>query len=278
MATKTKTKKEEDNSSVESPLDVDLEGIIYSFTVEKKETVKETQEQTQINPDDGTEETISVTKEVEKLIPYQCIIRQPTRRELEEAELEYSIEMSKCIKRGILTKAMLAKKYSDTGGLLAEDDAKFLANKYVEYGSTVNEFQKLQLKSKMSPQEEARAQELSGLILSSRKEIIDMETTYASLFNHTADARAQNKSISWYMLHLTSIRREGDDHDTPLFKGEDFAEKTEHYYLMEEEGDEIYDMVSRKLAAFISYWYYSAGSVSSEDFEGLNSDIEDGVV
>ena len=100
--TKTKTKKEEDQSS--------LDKIIYSFTVEKKETVKETEEQTQEGKD-GKKETVSITKEVEKLIPYQCIIRSPSRREMEEAELEYSIEMSKCIKRGILTKAMLAKKY-----------------------------------------------------------------------------------------------------------------------------------------------------------------------
>ena len=135
--TKTKTKKEEDQSS--------LDKIIYSFTVEKKETVKETEEQTQEGKD-GKKETVSITKEVEKLIPYQCIIRSPSRREMEEAELEYSIEMSKCIKRGILTKAMLAKKYSDTGGLLAEDDAKFLANKYVDYSSLTNEYQKLQLK------------------------------------------------------------------------------------------------------------------------------------
>ena len=275
MATKTK-KKTKTTEDTTSPLAVDLDKIIYSFTVEKKEIVKETQKKTQINPDDGKEEIISVTKDIEKLIPYHCVIRQPNRRELEEAELEYSIEMSKCIKRGILTKAMLAKKYSDSGGLLAEEDAKFLAQRYVDYGSLVNEFQKLQLKKKLDDKEQTRSDELGGQIMELRKQIIDMETTYASLFNHTADSRAQNKAISWYMLHLTDIRRDSDGELFPLFEGETFEEKTEEYYDMEEAGHEIYDMVSAKLTAFISFWYYSAGSVSEADFEKLNEDIEEG--
>ena len=58
------------------------------------------------------------------------ILKEPNRRQIEEADMEYSIEMSQCVKRGILTKAMLAKKYSDSGGLLAEQDAKNLSKKY----------------------------------------------------------------------------------------------------------------------------------------------------
>ena len=50
-------------------------------------------------------------------MPVPIKIKRPSRRELEEAELEYSVEMSRCVKKGILTKAMLYKKYSDTGGV-----------------------------------------------------------------------------------------------------------------------------------------------------------------
>ena len=68
-------------------------------------------------------------------------------RQIEEAELEFSVEMSNCIKKGILTKAMLAKKYSDTGGLLAEEDAKALTKMYVKYGELSQESEKIQIKS-----------------------------------------------------------------------------------------------------------------------------------
>ena len=93
---------------------------VYSFTVDKVEKVKVTETEERKN-EDGTTEEVEVTKEVEEPVPYRVIIKQPNRREMEEAELEYSIEMSKCIKQGILTKAMLSKKYSDSGGLMAEE-------------------------------------------------------------------------------------------------------------------------------------------------------------
>jgi len=53
---------------------------------------------------------------VAEVEPVRVILKEPNRRQIEEADMEYSIEMSQCVKRGILTKAMLAKKYSDTGG------------------------------------------------------------------------------------------------------------------------------------------------------------------
>ena len=42
---------------------------------------------------------------------------------------------------------MLAKKYSDTGGLLAEEDAKALTKMYVKYGELSQESEKIQIKS-----------------------------------------------------------------------------------------------------------------------------------
>ena len=72
--------------------------------------------------------------------PFTIGIKEPTRRELEEADMEFSIEMSNCIKKGILTKAMLAKKYSDTGGLLAESDANKLVDLYAELADCEAEY------------------------------------------------------------------------------------------------------------------------------------------
>ena len=86
---------------------------IYSFTAEKEETVQQT-ETKEVAGKDGKKETVSITKDVVEKVPYRIILKQPNRRQIEEAELEYSVEMSNCIRKGILTKAMLAKKYSDT--------------------------------------------------------------------------------------------------------------------------------------------------------------------
>lgn len=252
---------------------------IYSFTFEKEEKVKRTETQTVKNPETGEDEEVSITKEVNQDIPYRVIMKQPTRREIEEAELEFSVEMSNCIKKGILTKAMLAKKYSDTGGLLAEEDAKNLTKMYIRYGEISQENEKLNAKvSSLSDKEKKKMNDIAGEIALLRKDIINIETSYANLFNHTADVRAENKVIQWYILNLTNIQKEDEDESKPLFEGSSFEQKLSSYYEMEEEGDELYDIVGGKIAALYSFWYYSSGAVIRADFEKLDRDIEEGAV
>jgi hypothetical protein len=246
---------------------------IYSFTFEKKEKNKQTETKTVKNQDTGEDEEVSITKEIEESVPYRVVMKKPSRRQIEEAELEFSVEMSKCIKNGILTKAMLAKKYSDTGGLLAEEDAKSLTNMYIKYGEMSNEIEKLQI----SPESEKfknKIGALAGDIALTRKDIINIETSYANLFNHTADMRAENKVIQWYILNLTHIQKGDEDTIDPLFPGKTFDHKLQVFYDMEEEGDEIYDIIGGKVAALFSFWYYSSGSASSGELASLSEDID----
>ena len=125
-----------------------------------------------------------------------------------------------------------------------------------------------------------KLKEITTDLASTRKVIIDLETNYSSLFNHTADSKAQNKAIMWYLVNLTSIKKDDDD-DTmlePLFKGDSFDEKRDYYYDLEEDGqDEIFNLVNNKLTTLLSFWYFST-SATKEDFEKLESDIESGNV
>jgi len=251
---------------------------IYSFTFEKEEKVKRTETKKVTNPETQEEEEVSVTKEVVDQVAYRIIMKQPTRRQIEEAELEFSVEMSNCIKKGILTKAMLAKKYSDTGGLLAEEDAKALTKMYVRYGELSQESEKTQIKSIQTEEDKARLEEIAGEIAVLKKDIINVETSYSNLFNHTADVRAENKVIQWYILNLTFLQKEDAANSTPLFAGNDFEQKLQTYYELEENGDSLYDLVGGKIAALYSFWYYSSGVVSRADFEQLDQDIEEGNV
>ena len=251
---------------------------IYSFVFEKEHKSKHTETKKVKNEETGAEEEVSVTKDVSEQVPYRLVMKQPTRRQIEEAELEFSVEMSSCIKKGILTKAMLAKKYSDTGGLLAEEDAKALTEMYIKYGQLTQENEKLQIKSVKSEKDTGRMNDIAGEIAILRKDIINVETSYSNLFNHTADIRAENKVIQWYILNLTFIQKNEEEDMSPLFDGVNFEQKLQVYYEMEEDGNELYDLVGGKIAALYSFWYYSSGVVSREDFDKLDKDIEEGNV
>ena len=106
---------------------------LYTFTLETEKEVEKTHTRT----NKKTGEKTTVTKKVTEKIPVDVKIKRPSRREMEDAELEYSVEMSRCVKKGILTKAMLYKKYSDTGGVFSESDAQ-------DYGKLFKEVLNLQ--------------------------------------------------------------------------------------------------------------------------------------
>ncbi len=159
----TKTNKEIYRFTVFQNIDEEKEvDVEKEIEVEKEVEVEKTRKK-----DDGTEEKYK-DKEKRKVKEKQIVkekrtetikqehvfvIKQPTRRQMEEADMEYSIEMSKCVKQGVLTKAMLMNKYTDTGGMLSEEDANRLAAMYGKLGEMQTEFTQLNLKAKNASNE-----------------------------------------------------------------------------------------------------------------------------
>ena len=198
---------------------------LYSFSLDEEKEVEKTS--TRKNKKTGEETT--VTKKVKEKVPVVIKIKRPSRRELEDAELEYSVEMSRCVKKGILTKAMLYKKYSDTGGVFSEDDAKDYGVLYKEVLDLQNEYVRLDMIDKKTDDQKEKLEKIKKTLAESRRKIIETETSMQSLFDHTADTKAQNRLLLWYTLMLTNIQREKDEQPENYFKGKNFEDKLEDY-------------------------------------------------
>ena len=250
---------------------------IYSFTVDDTREVKEKSVEKRKN-EEGIEEEIEVSKTVKKAVPFEFILKDPSRRELEEADMEFSIEMSRCIKKGILTKAMLAKKYSDTGGLLSEGDANRLVDLYSELADLEADYARRTIKNRDSKKLSAKVKEeldvLTAKLAIARRDIVELESSYQSVFNHTADVKAQNRIILWYIVHLTYFKQQDSKEEPkPFFDGSSFEDKVDHYYLKEEKDNPLFNAVAGKLASLLSYWYFS-NNTSKEQFDKILDDID----
>ena len=252
---------------------------IYSFQVKDIKEIDEKSKEKRKNKE-GVEEEIEITKKVKKEIPFEIIIKEPTRRELEEADMEYSIEMSRCIKKGILTKAMLAKKYSDTGGLLSENDASRLVELYGELAELEGEYTQKTLKNrdvkKLPPEIKEKINKLAAKVAIARRDIVTLESSYQNLFSHTADTKAQNRIILWYISHLTYYTCEELDVKDPIemFIGDTFEQKVDSYYEKDEEENSLFQLVAGKLASILSFWYFS-NQPDKKDFDKIINEIDD---
>ena len=215
---------------------------LYKFTLDEEREIEKSH--TRKNKKTGEETT--VTKKVKEKKPVEIKIKRPSRRELEDAELEYSVEMSRCVKRGILTKAMLYKKYSDTGGVWSEEDAKDYGKLYREVFDVQNEYARLEVVEKKTDKQKKRL-----------------------------DIKAQNRLLLWYTLMLTHVQREDDEEPIPYFDGEDFDTKIEDYYIKEDEASDFYGEVVKKVTTILAFWFFNQAS-SPDEFNNLIEQMEKG--
>lgn len=242
---------------------------LYSFSVDR-EVEKEV---STTKKDKKTGEEIKVTKKVKEVEPLAIKLKKPSRRELEDAELEFSVEMSKCIKKGILTKAMLAKKYSDTGGLMSEDDATALIDNYKKIFELQSEYSRLEIVQNKTEKQTKRVEEIAGELQVVRRSVVETESNYQALFDHTADVKAQNRLILWYVVMLTYFQGTEDENPKPYFGAGDFEDKLEEYYKKEESDDSLYFLIAKKAATILAFWFFNQAS-DKDSFDDLMNRVE----
>ena len=244
---------------------------LYSFSLDREEEVeKETSKK-----DKKTGDVIKKIKKVKEKVPYTIRLKRPSRRELEEAELEYSVEMSKCVKKGILTRAMLFKKYSDTGGMYTDDESENYGKIYKDLLTLQNEYVRMDSVEKPTEKQKEKLEKIKDDLAASKKKLVEFESNMHSLFDHTADTKAQNKLLLWYTLMLTHIQSESDEDPTPYFEGDTFEQKTKDYYDKEDRSDEFYQQIVKKVTTILAFWFFNQAS-KPEEFNNLIEQMEKG--
>jgi hypothetical protein len=98
-----------------------------------------------------------------------------------------------------------------------------------------------------------------------------------SLFDHTADTKAQNRLLLWYTLMLTNIQREDDEDPKPYFIGDDFDKRIDDYYTKEDENSDFYGLLVQKVSTILAFWFFNQAS-TPEEFNKLIEDVEKGEV
>lgn len=229
---------------------------IYEFTLKKK--VKK-QVETKRTTKDGEEETVLSNRTVS--VPVKFIINKPTRKLADEAELFYSIQLSKAIKMGIVTKAMLIKKYADNGGALTEEESRELLKSIKKLHDLENEYKLIE--ATKNKEEKKRSDEILLEIVKLKKELNDLEYSLQSVYQHTADAKAEKETLLWYAINLSrAIEEDGEPEE--FFQGLDFDEKLEDLY-QKYETEEGFDFeAASTICRIIGYWFYHQNAKPEE--------------
>jgi hypothetical protein len=248
---------------------------IYEFTVDKEETVKEESVE---KKKDGTE--VTTTKDVKKDVPHKFFLRRPTRAMTDEAELYYGVKLAEGIRAGLLTRALLEKRFENDGGTRSDDENE----EYKKVIEKLQGFHKEQSRileineKKRTPAQKKKLKELDKEIKPERRSLRDLQLVEDSLYEETAESRARNKVILWWMLNLA--HEEKGSKDIEFFGEGDLDAKFERYDEIDE-GDVLFDvLVARKFAYYVSFWFVGRPNTQTEFQEmidlALKLDEEEG--
>lgn len=246
---------------------------IYEFTVPKEEEITKSEEQ--IN--EQGEKVITEKKEKIKK-SYKFFIRKPTRSMVDAADLHYGIVMADGVKRGLLTSAQLYKRFLNDGGILSEPEKESLENARKRLIELQMEFQKLNINTQRTTTDEEKLRDVLTEIGEIRNSLQRLELQQSALFDQTAENRARNQAILWYVLYLsymvdneTGVETEifPSNKEVEVFSQKDFETRLSIYDSIEESEDQHMKNVIKKIFYFISFWY-TGRAVTSEDFKQID--------
>lgn len=239
---------------------------LHTFTLNREVEVEKSEESV-----NEKGETVKVTKKVKEQQPVRLAIKRPGRSLFDEGDLYYSVAISEGITRGLITRSQLTKRISNDGGLMSEPDKELYIKLYNEMYEKMLELQRLTGLKAESEENKKKQGTLAAEIAVIRNRLQAFEASQASLFEHTAEARARNRTILWWVLQLAYIGEEGKEQ--PIFEGDTYAEKAKSYQALEDKEDPFIEKAVEKFILFITLWYSGTAS-NTEDFKRLETELE----
>jgi len=258
---------------------------LYNFKVPRKYTKKVEEESK-----DSEGKPITITREEEVTEDVEVYLKRPSRKMFDECNLFYSVKVSEGVKAGLLTRTMIAKRYSNDAGALSKVEQDEFNQKYGSLLVKEKEFQLVQLNLQEDKEisDEARQKKLEEIVKEMEELKADLEKYQVKaedLYEHTAESRAARLTNMWWLLFLTYIKfkneeRGGIDDYMPFFAGKNFDKKVEAYELVEEriasEEDKYVSFESRLIersSYLLSAW--NGGNCKTfEDFKRVEKSLE----
>ena len=241
---------------------------LYSFDV-KREVEKEVPHvrKTKNGP-------VETTKKVKSSIKTRVVVTKPSVADVEDAEFFYGQKFNEFINAGFLTKAMLAKKMGDLGGMTSKKTEDILAELAVEHSDAARVIEFFGEAKDLSEEQQTQLDEAKLAFASTENQIRTYESNLRSQFSQTADSKAEQKLIEWFVLNFTfieeTLKQEDKKELFPLFQGENYVEKRNYLLNLQEKDNDVTDAQFLKaqklfqesyqtLIRVLSIWYNDYG-------------------
>lgn len=246
---------------------------IYSFSLDKEILIDKSEASK-----DETGADIVITKKVKEKKPFSFKIKKPNRKLIEEADIFYAAKVGEYLKAGLLSKNLIQKRLENDGGDLGEETKKEFTDVIARFYEVRNEMDELQkvISEKNIEEDKQKFSDLTEEFEGLRFKLAELEQRRNAIFEQSAESKALNKQIFWYILNCTYWNK-GDEKAEfiPYFEGKTFDEKCDNYDLKEEQESEgeFFGSLTSRLAFSISYWFNSSNKATPEDIHKMLNEM-----
>jgi hypothetical protein len=229
-------------------------------------SVKKQIEEPSIEIKEEQGQKVEIKRIIKKVKPVKVGLLKPDRRLFKAAEMFYAKALSEYLKAGLLPYSLVFKRYANDGGPLTDKERERLKELRDEARQLEVEF----YSSPVADDPEAQKKKNQALLRINEinLEITNIQNAYADIYDSTAEMKARNDTIEWWILHLLYIEQEGKGY-VPFFGEGTNDELLNKLDAFEDKEDPFEIEVIKKLSYFVSFWFTSRNAVTKIDFDSM---------
>ncbi|MDB4317707.1 hypothetical protein N9973_00255 [bacterium] len=245
---------------------------LYSFPIKRK-----VKQKISVEKENAKGKIIETFKTKNKTVSNRIVFAKPSYAQIENAEFFYGQQYNDLINAGYLTRFLLNNKISESSSSSSTLSSDMINKAFVENMEAAKVIEFYEGQKDLDEEQEKKLQEAKEIFVETQKAVSDYEQFYRIQYNQTAEAKAEQKLIEWFIFNFSYYEDKVNDSVElfPLFLGDDFNEKRDHYLqLCEDEEDiedisvldnkAIFDLSFETLAKVANLWYNKMGSNQKE--------------
>ena len=217
-------------------------------------------------------ETVITKKKEKQIVAHKFFIAKPTRTQSDNAQLYQSVEVGKALRSGMLSVYSIDKRYREEGVFTEEDNKTYkeLCESLIKFIDELQVINKIS-ETERTDDQKKRWAEITEEMSKIQVKLKDYENIKSNLYTHSAEYRARNLTITWWVLNLSY--KEENNKETPFFTGNTFEDKLKFYDELMDRDDPFINEVLERFLYTVSFWIINAAS-KPEDFKELEKFIE----
>ena len=256
---------------------------LYSFEVKKK-----IKEKVPFDKENKKGEIVQAFKTKTSTVKKRVIFAKPSFADVEEADFFYGQKYNEFINSGYLTRLMLNKKIGDIGGASSKIADELIQKAFLDNMEAAKVVEFYEGQKNLDKDQEQKLEDARDLFIKTQRTISEYEDFHRSQYNQTAEAKAEQKIIEWFIFNFSFYEDEvnGNKSLFGLFDGDNYEEKRSNYLTLCEDEEDIEDKKILKnkfifdesfstLVKVANIWYNKMGSNQEEIDEALKQIFPD---